>query len=218
MFILDDFTKVKIKNAFQHSECLLQKFNSIGNAIAAYNLKFDQNASDSSIPGKSIAKELSGNLMGIPIGSLVSGVGAGSLGCLKATFPPSLISKLTTELGFKLIEISMQSKGYGVINRHGITGQLRSHLLKNYIEMISVFIKNHYHYIFSQNTENAIKSSSDVIMATSESFNESYNDAIKLLPNQNQNGSLYYYLDMYVKGDNNKINKWNKSKLGSIYK
>ncbi|API87671.1 hypothetical protein [Francisella uliginis] len=210
----------RVKEAFDRSQTLLKKFDSIANAIAAYNLKFDQNTSGS-IPGKDLAKKLSNKysyeMIDVPITQFLAGVGSGSLGCLKTMFPPAFITTLVTELGFKLIEISMQSKGYGVINRHGITGQLRSHLLKDYIDMISVFIKNHYYYIFSQKSPDAVMRSSHVLIATINFFNDSYDEAIKLLPNQNQNGSLYYYLDMYVKGNRTKIEQWNKSKLGSIY-
>ena len=55
--------------------------------------------------------------------------------------------------------------------------------------------------------------SSYVLIATINFFNDSYDEAIKLLPNKDQKGSLYYYLDMYVNGDVTKIDKWNKSKL-----
>ncbi|APC92456.1 MULTISPECIES: hypothetical protein [Francisella] len=218
---LGETAKVKIKNAFDNSEILLKKFNKIGNAIAAYNLKFEQNTS-SPIAGNNTASQLSAKysetIMEAPVTQLMTGIGRGSLSCLKTMFPPAFITSLVTELGFKLIEISTESKGYGVINRHGITGQLRSHLLKVYIDMISVFIKNNYYYIFSQGNEADVVKVCKIVIDTVASFFDSYKKAIELLPNKNQNGSLYYYLGMYVESEKTKIDQWNKSKLGSIYK
>ncbi|OIN83469.1 hypothetical protein [Francisella sp. TX07-6608] len=212
-------TQKKIAEAFGDSQRLLQKFEEISNAIAAYNLKFDQNTSNA-IDWKQSVSKLSTiyprAILVDPVTQLMTGTG--SLSGLKTIFPPSFITSLVTELGFKLIEISIQSKGYGVINRHGITGQLRSHLLKDYIDMISVFIKNNYYYIFSQENETNIIKCCNIVIDTVQSFYISYNKAIELLPNKNQNGSLYYYLDMYVNKDTGKIDKWNKSKLASIYK
>ena len=66
------------------------------------------------------------------IHQLLSEVSSAPLSHLKAALPPAFIGSLATNLGFKLIQLSIQSNGYSVINRNGIIGKIRTHLLKIY--------------------------------------------------------------------------------------
>ncbi|KEI35072.1 hypothetical protein FRA_41c09650 [Francisella sp. W12-1067] len=150
-----------------------------------------------------------------------------SLKILQSIFPPGIISKMASGLIAELLAIATTSKGYGVINRHGITGQTRAILLKFYIEMLTTHLNNSYDYTFSLTKDEDIISYCNNIAGIKDLFIESYKNAAVLLPNKKQNGSFYYYLEMYANPSKNyegvtiskaTMNAWNKDKLKTHYK
>jgi hypothetical protein len=124
-------------------------------------------------------------------------------------------------------EIAFQSKYYGVINRHGITGQVRSFLLQNYLEMFSAFLSNNYYNIVlstnqSNNTDTDFDNMCKMLNQYITDFRDAYTKSIRILPNHEKTGSLYYYLKMYADPDKNfskntKLTEsWNNTKLKKI--
>ncbi|AJC48354.1 hypothetical protein IB642_04600 [Allofrancisella guangzhouensis] len=151
----------------------------------------------------------------------------GSLQMLQSVFPPGVITKMAAGLIGELLAIATASKGYGFINRHGVTGQTRAVLLKFYIEMLTTYLSNSYDYTFSLTNEGDIISYCNNIASIKEIFIESYKNAALLLPNKKQNGSLYYYLEMYANPSKNyegvapskaTMEAWNQTKLKTHYK
>lgn len=226
-----------IKDAYLSSEMAISVIKNISDGLLAYILKFEQNTTNPS-EGKVLTGYIkhetktfttwtaSTNLTN-PVTDIMEGTITDttdtSIKTLKHIFPPAAISSLVSSIAATIIQISTKSKGYGVINRHGITGQIRANLLKNYLEMFAVFIRNHYSNIFSLNNETEINNCCDRIIETIELFSESYKSSIEMLPNKDKHRSLYFYLSMYADPNQDfnlnkeKIKAWNKSKVGNIY-
>jgi hypothetical protein len=109
------------------------------------------------------------------------------------------------------INYSAKSKAYGFINRHGITGQIRSLQLKMYIESLTVFVENQYNYVqhvvseattnkgdqFKALSTNTIGLTNQVLKYTFYLLYLGLKEARESLSSTGD-GSLSYYLKMYA--------------------
>ncbi|WP_150466545.1 hypothetical protein [Francisella sp. SYW-9] len=221
-------TTQNIDTLYKKSISVLESISNISKGILSYTLKFEQNTANPNIGGAVVKntreKYIDGEVSHIKTGLsevLKENISSKPLSMI---FPPDLISHLVTNIGGTIVKIAFQSKGYGVVNRHGITGQIRAFLLKEYISMFSIFIKNHYYHILSLRNETDQKNMRSDMIKVIDLFIKSYKEGIKVLPNKDNEGSLYFHLTMFAnpddgfKEDRKKMEKWNKSKLGKFYK
>jgi hypothetical protein len=211
-----------VKKAFSSSERMLKNIENIIKALSAYILKFDQNTQNPAI-SRQISSNVSFYSQNYAIGMEKTNVESiVTLNALQTAFPPGVIADLVANISIKLIQLGTKSKGYGIINRHGITGQTRALLLKNYLNMISIYIKNSYFNIFNHMNQENIKACCNYITFLENTFTTAYKESIEVLPNKDNQGSLYYYLQMYAntsndfKQDKKRISQWNKSKLSYL--
>ncbi|WP_150466543.1 hypothetical protein [Francisella sp. SYW-9] len=212
-----------VESLKEKSTFVLESISNISRGILSYTLKFEQNTADPNI-GKNTrekyvdAKNIQTILAEVPKGS------SKSVSLKPFSISPEIISQLAANIGAVTAKIAFQSKGYGVVNRHGITGQIRAFLLKEYISMFSIFIKNHYYHILSLRNETDQKNMRSDMIKVIDLFIKSYMYAIQVLPNKDNEGSLYFHLHIFAnpangfKEDRKKMEKWNKSKLGKFYK
>ncbi|MFC4892165.1 hypothetical protein ACFPDQ_03780 [Pseudofrancisella aestuarii] len=158
---VEDNTSDKIKEVFNYTKIFLSNTQALSEGLEAYNLKYELNT------GNLSAGRATANMMGEQAYMFGTGTGrtalsneltnlmggttpTGTLAALQIAFPPSIIAVLAGNIINKLIAVSFQTKGYGVIHRHGITGQTRSFLLKTYLSYVTIFIKNQYSFLFKQ--------------------------------------------------------------------
>lgn len=132
---------------------------------------------------------------------------------VKAFFPPSIIIDSISNIINLIISITSKSKGYGVINRHGVTGQIRANLFISHLELLVAYIKNQFIYFTEQSGNNKHSNLHGLNLLLGNSimqFYNAYDKQIKKLPNHGKKGSLYFYLKMFNKEseyDNKYINK-----------
>ncbi|QIV96691.1 hypothetical protein EDC55_10313 [Allofrancisella inopinata] len=236
--IVSEAASKAIKTAFNNITDTFKIKQLIAEAIIAYQGKY-QEKTGSPPTGSGAINVAKGQAQTFVFGSLEPHVGneitslmggpnpTGSLKMLQSIFSPGIITKMATGVIAELLEIATTSKGYGLINRHGVTGQTRAFLLKFYIEMLTMYLSNSYDYAFSLTEDKDIISYCNNIANIKDTFIESYKNAALLLPNKKQNGSLYYYLEMYANPSKNyegvapskaTIEAWNKDKLKTHYK
>ncbi|AJC48325.1 hypothetical protein IB642_04770 [Allofrancisella guangzhouensis] len=228
---------IKINELFSNTKDVLKGIDNMCSGILAYALKFKQNTSnlhstaallksfrETYISGEAIMQRDT-------LSHLISkGI---TFGVLKPILSSSIIALLITSITGKTLNISFNSPYYGVWNRHGITGQIRAFLLKNYLEMFSIFIENHLYFVLSQaeNSNISIQTVNKLCLYGNDfikKFTSFYKGNLELLPNKKQKGSLYFYLKMYAgispdgrftfEPDFEKIECWDKSKLSKIYR
>ncbi|WP_150468358.1 hypothetical protein [Francisella sp. SYW-9] len=225
-------TVSKVKDCFNTITKTLKINEAISNALVAYNLKFEQQTSNPSVEKKvmkyiaSKANDYSSLKYRTDVSNtLTSGVSATTLKSLENLFPPIEVGLLSYGILTTLVGILTESKGYGIINRHGITGQIRTCLLKNYINLISTFIRNNYLYLFRKERykiDDSMQINSTFVKNFCEKFQQNYENSINVLPNKDKKGSLYFYLSMYADPTNNsqpdikKMQQWARSKISWI--
>ncbi|KEI35148.1 hypothetical protein FRA_41c10420 [Francisella sp. W12-1067] len=228
---------IKLDELFLNTRDILKGVDNICNGILAYELKFKQNTTnlhstaallkgfrETYISGEAIMQRDT-------LSHLISkGI---AFGMLKPVLSSSIIALLITSITGKTLNISFNSPYYGAWNRHGITGQIRGFLLKNYLEMFSIFIENHLYFVLSQaeNFNIPMLTVNKLCLFGNDfikKFTSFYKGCLELLPNKKQKGSLYFYLKMYAgitpdgqftfEPDFEKIEAWDKSKLPKVYR
>ncbi|APC96197.1 hypothetical protein [Francisella frigiditurris] len=152
-------TAKTVERTYKTTKVFLDNVKAIADAIEAYNIKYDENTKNphAGWATATMARDqyyqfdtgIGRTILNNDLTNAMGGTAAtGTLAALQVAFPPSLVTALSANIVNKLIAISFQTNGYGVIHRHGVTGQIRSFLLKTYLTYVTVFIKNHYSYIF----------------------------------------------------------------------
>lgn len=223
-----------IKESYEIFKYSLTCINNIAIGIEAYVLKFIQHTENPSMK-KQVANYAAdeakqfGAGMGwaaMPLYNHILNLMGGdspssqALQTLQRFLPPALIAQLISSVTTTLVSLAFQSKSYGFINRHGITGQIRSFLLRNFLEMFAAFISNNFHNLLLQNNINDINEHKTKFLDNIDNFMQVFKSSIeKNLPNKQKMGSLYYYLKMYADPDKefsrneDLIAAWNKSKI-----
>ncbi|QIW12813.1 hypothetical protein FZC43_09260 [Francisella adeliensis] len=122
-----------------------------------------------------------------------------------------------------LIAYIIRTEGYGFINRHGVSGQIRTFLFASFVYNSLAFIKNEYENYTNRYSYEVVDSLStesynpsvrkQTVTKYMDSFFMAYRQAFKYLPNQNKSGSLSFYLSMYCDPKSEPIGKMNIPKI-----
>ncbi len=141
------------------------------------------------------------------------------LNSVNSYLPSSLLVSTATDISLTLLSIPFQSKGYGLINRHGVTGQIRAFLLRYILSLTSKQIGMLLQHAIQDKTEKVKKD----LEKYSTSILDAYKKSIEKLPNKEQKGSLYYYLQMHASTsqwpyapDSTKRKQWLQEKFGNL--
>ncbi|QIW09681.1 hypothetical protein [Francisella sp. LA112445] len=165
-------------STFYKSRDLLIKLNLISKAILAYNLRSKEN---NNVDRNKVFEVLDNSHIDL----------------LSLLHPPGLIDELVSNIRSSLVKITTKSKFY-YMDKYGEAESITSILLKSYIDMIIVFIKNHYYSIFLAENLNESQNYCKIISEVIKDFESVYQNIYKKLPNKHKKNSLVYYLDIYI--------------------